>query len=272
MDKTVPAGAATLLDFIGDIEAPRGYGTIYANKQHKLTTPLTSMTLGDVIDAQPSWTRAHGSSAAGRYQFMRATLIGLSKELHLRGNQTFDPDLQDRLGYHLLKRRGYEAFMRGEISRTEFGKRLAMEWASLPVLAPCKGSSREVLRGQSYYAGDGLNKSLIAPEQVEAVLDRVRVAGQAPAPIPVPEPRPETVIITTPVVADPEELSTPPSKSKTVWTWLLTAIGAPLAAFGNLDWRVQMAIVAVIVGFAIYGIKRRNDLFKAVRRLKDELA
>ena len=57
------------------------------------------------------------------------------------------------------------------------------------------------------------------------------------------------------------------SKSKTVWTWLLTTIGAPLAAFDNLDWCVQL----VIVGFAVYGIKRRADLAKAVRYLTAEL-
>ncbi|MDH6229597.1 hypothetical protein M2281_000169 [Mesorhizobium soli] len=43
MDKTVPAGAAMLLGFIGDIEAPKGYGTIYGNNQGKLPKPLTSM-------------------------------------------------------------------------------------------------------------------------------------------------------------------------------------------------------------------------------------
>lgn len=73
------------------------------------------------------------------------------------------------------------------------------------------------------------------------------------------------------MVAGPEELGTPPANSKTVWTWLLRGIGAPIAAFGNLDWRAQLVIVVAIVGFAIYGIKRRADLFKAVRNLKAEL-
>lgn len=65
--------------------------------------------------------------------------------------------------------------------------------------------------------------------------------GVQPEPAPQPTPRPET---------DDEKLS----HSKRFWTWFLTAIGAPLAAFGSLDWRVQLAIVAVIVGFAIYAI------------------
>lgn len=180
MDRTVPTGAALLLDFIGGIEAPRGYDTIYGNNQGKLPQPLTSMTLGDIIDAQKSWTKRFKSSAAGRYQFMRATLVDLSRELLLSGAQVFNADFQDRLGFHLLKRRGYEAFMAGKISRTEFGKRLAQEWASLPVLAPTQGGSRKVSRGQSFYAGDGLNKSLVKPETVEALLERVKAASSEP--------------------------------------------------------------------------------------------
>jgi len=78
------------------------------------------------------------------------------------------------------------------------------------------------------------------------------------------------VIVEKPIVADPEELGKNPATSKTVLTWLTTAIAAPLAAFGNLDWRVQLAIIGVIVGFAIYGIKRRFDLGKAVRKLHED--
>ena len=186
MDKTVPPGAAILLDFIRQTEVGRSdrasYDVIYANKQGKLTKPLTSMTYGEVVDAQKGWSKNHGSSAAGGYQFMRATLIGLAKEITaIRGDQVFDPDLQDRLGYHLLKRRGYERFVTGQISITAFGKALAQEWASFPVLAPAEGQKRSVARGQSYYAGDGLNKALVNPEKVEAVLRRVLEAAQKPA-------------------------------------------------------------------------------------------
>src|SRR5688572_14019952 len=100
--------------------------------------------------------------------------------------------MQDRLAYHLLKRRGYADFMAGRISRQEFGKRLAMEWASFPVLAPCRGAHRQLQRGMSYYAGDALNKALVSPEKVEALLDRVRqpekpVSAQTPSPtVPIP--------------------------------------------------------------------------------------
>ncbi|MGN6773168.1 MAG: hypothetical protein ACTHJQ_25465 [Rhizobiaceae bacterium] len=197
---TVPTGAALLLGFIGDTEAPQGYGTIYANKQSKLPKPLTSMTLGEVIDAQKAWSKNNGSSAAGRYQFMRATLIDLSKAMNLSGSLIFDASLQDELGYELLKRRGYADYMAGKIDRTEFGKRLAQEWASFPVLAPCQGAHRTVQRGETYYAGDKLNKALVAPEKVEQVLLTVRKApdptpslavAQKTAGVPVPPKAPE---------------------------------------------------------------------------------
>lgn len=243
MDKTVPAGAALLLDFIGDIEAPQGYGTIYANKQNKLARPLTSMTLGDVVDAQQAWSKNHGSSAAGRYQFMRATLQDLSKELGLRGNQLFDADLQDRLGYHLLKRRGYDAFMTGKIGAVEFGKRLAQEWASLPVLAAAKGAHRQVARGQSFYAGDGVNKKLVTPERVEAMLAKVKAAK--------PETRPAT----------PAE---PLGKSKRLWTWLTTggAGAGVLSGVAGLDVWLQRGIGVLLIVLAVYAIATMPDVRK----------
>lgn len=225
INREIPQAAHTILRFIRATEvgtAERsGYDVIYAHKQDKLPKPLTSMMLDEVQKAQGSWSRHHGSSAAGGYQFMRATLRDLMKELGLRGSLKFDPDLQDWLGFHLLQRRGYGEFIAGKISRTEFGKRLAQEWASFPVLAATKGRHRTVKRGQSFYVGDSLNKALVEPETVEAILDRAIALANAPqkqaqdehkpvhpsVPLPTPEPAPAPVsaankgIIATVVVA-----------------------------------------------------------------------
>ncbi|WP_245424482.1 hypothetical protein [Sinorhizobium sp. BJ1] len=203
-----------LLDFVGGIEAPMGYDTIFGNRQDRLPVPLTSMTYGEIVDAQANWgnkawvKRSWGystaSSAAGFYQFMRATLIGIAQEIPaLRGDLLFDSDLQDKLGYYLLLRRGYDKFIAGDMSISVFGKALAQEWASFPVLAACRGAHRDLKRGQSYYAGDGLNKALVKPERVEAVLRQVLAAADAepltplpkppvaaPAPVPIPAVRP----------------------------------------------------------------------------------
>lgn len=246
MDKTVPAGAAMLLDVIGGIEAPRGYDTIFGNNQGKLPKPVTSMTLAEVQSEQGSWTKRFGSSATGRYQFMKATLAGLMAELGLSPSQKLDANLQDRLGYHLLKRRGYESFAKGRIDAVEFGKRLAMEWASLPVLADTQGAHRRVRRGQSYYAGDGLNKSLIAPEKVETVLALVKSAAgkpvEAPKPVPAPAkpqspPAAKPALPTGPVVVHVEDRppavkpGQAPKQPEALWwrivQWLLGRIFGP---------------------------------------------
>jgi len=183
MDKTVPRPAAMLLDFIGSKEAPRGYDTVYGNRMDRMPKPLTSMTMKEVLD-QGKWrTKTFGSSACGRYQFMDATLRDLATELNLKAKDVFTPDYQDRLGLYLLRRRGYERWISGRMTDHEFMIELAKEWASFPVPYRMKGAHRTVERGQSYYAGDGLNKSLISAEAVEAALTKAKgLAGTAPVP------------------------------------------------------------------------------------------
>ncbi|MBZ3695541.1 lysozyme family protein [Phyllobacterium calauticae] len=262
MDRTIPRGAALLLDFVYRTDAgsppPDCYETIFGNRQNRLPKPITKMTLGELIDAQRNWSNkvwvkhywgyGTASSASGAAQFMRATLQDLSRELGLSGSLVFDADFQDRLAYHLLKRRGYNEFMAGNIDRTEFGKRLAQEWASLPVLADTKGSERSVRRGQSFYAGDGLNKSLVKPETVEAVLDRVKAARRAP----IVEGKVDKPDV--PITGTKKDAAKSLSTSKRFWTWFATIIGTPLAAFGSLDWRVQLALVAVVTGVGVYAV------------------
>jgi len=203
MDTTIPAGAARLLDFIRDTEvgteSRSGYDVIYGFNQGKLPKPVTSMSIDEVLANQASWSSRFGSSATGGYQFMRATLGGLKDELKLLGRQILDANLQDRLGFHLLKRRGYERFVSGQIDRTEFGRRLSQEWASFPVLAPVRGAHASLTRGQSYYAGDALNKALVSPETVEKVLDEVLDLARATAGAPIARPEPEGYLPSAPV-------------------------------------------------------------------------
>jgi muramidase (phage lysozyme) len=184
-----PSAAVTkLLDFIASFEAPQGYDTVFGNNQKFLPQKLTSMTLDEVLAAQVHWTQRFGSSAAGRYQFMRNTLLGLQSEMGLSGALLFDAGLQDSLGLRLLKRRGYEQFVARILPLNAFGLNLAKEWASLPVLQAVQGQRRPVVRGQSFYADDGLNRSLVAPERVEAMLNQVlALARQPTTPIAKPE-------------------------------------------------------------------------------------
>ena len=171
MDKSIPAAAGYILDGISQPESNGDYNVFNGFVQAKLPKKLTKMTLQEVLGIDWKSIGAN-SSAAGRYQIIRETLYGLIAELGLKRTTLFSADLQDRLAYHLLRRRGYDAWTLGKIDTTEFGKRLAMEWASLPVLAGTKNyKGKNIKRGTSYYAGDGLNSHGITADQFEDMLE-----------------------------------------------------------------------------------------------------
>lgn len=188
MATPAPPGAAILLAFIRSVETGRkdgsAYTTIYGHNEAKLPKPITSMTVDEVIAAGQGWTRAYRSSAAGAYQFLNATLKDLKRTEKLTGREVFTPALQDRLGLALLLRRGFDGFMAGTIGLNAFGLGLAKEWASFPVLADTKGAHRAVKRGETYYAGDKLNRALVTPEAVIDVLTQVKVLSGSPKPLP----------------------------------------------------------------------------------------
>jgi peptidoglycan hydrolase-like protein with peptidoglycan-binding domain/muramidase (phage lysozyme) len=183
--------AKQVLVYLGSKEAPKGYNTVFGNKMSKMPKPLTSMTFDEVV-AQGKWrTDNFGSSACGRYQFMRDTLdkpntlADLKGELKLSGSELFTPILQDGLGFHLLIRRGWLKFIAGKMSVIAFAKALAQEWASFPVLATTKGQKKQVKRGQSYYSGDGLNVALFDPDDCERFLTSIQAQalGHTAAPV-----------------------------------------------------------------------------------------
>src|SRR4029434_8572770 len=87
------------------------YETIYSHAEGKLTKPITEMTLDELQHWQPGFTKSFGSSASGAYQFMLATLKDLEAKLGLTGEELFDAELQDRLGFELLERRGYKPWV-----------------------------------------------------------------------------------------------------------------------------------------------------------------
>lgn len=111
----------------------------------------------------------------------------------------------------------------------------------------------------SGYSGDGKQVQAEKPLGPELPPGEKPVDSAAPA-----EP-------TLPVEnVDPEKLDKPLLKSKTVWQWILTFLGAAAAAFGGLDWRVQILIVVAIGCSGVYAIKRRADIAKVYREIKAE--
>lgn len=92
-------------------------------------TDLKSKTLDEINELQKGMlanpeNRARygnglGSSAIGRYQIVRRTLLGLRRDLGLKGTDLFDEKLQDRMAAELARRRGADPVG------------LKQEWASL---------------------------------------------------------------------------------------------------------------------------------------------
>lgn len=168
-----------LLDFIGRIEAAGNYDAIYGKAYSK--HDLSQYTLNQILEQQRQRINDGGQSATGKYQFIRKTLKGLRDAMNLTGDEKFTPELQDRMAIQLLEWRGLKRWQSGRLSDEQFANNLAKEWASLPVIET----------GRSYYAGDGLNKSLITPEKVLECLRETRAGAPPPEAAPKPTPKPQ---------------------------------------------------------------------------------
>lgn len=141
-DRTTQAirTAKPILDLVGKTEGTdRGDGYNETLAYGRLTggdVDLVNMTLGEIDKLQTSMLRhpdnVWNSSAVGRYQIIRTTLRKLKKNLGLTDDMKFTPELQDMLAVELLKGRGYNKWLRGEMSDTAFFNNLSKEWASLP--------------------------------------------------------------------------------------------------------------------------------------------
>jgi len=152
---TIPQTAYTpLLEVIAEGESKGNYNAYFSSVANK-DIIFTHMTINDVLKWQEDFVKAgNASSAVGRYQIIRPTLLGLVKELKLTGNELYDETMQNRLAVMLMERRGSIDFIKNELSAEDFAHQLSKEWAALPRVI---GEMPE----SSFYAGDGLNRSLI---------------------------------------------------------------------------------------------------------------
>lgn len=155
-----------LLDFIAQPESGGNYDIVWGgiNGEDRPPKPLTQMTVREVLAWQDRIDPDYMSEAAGRYQIIEDTLRGLYRAAGVPLSAKFDEDTQDKLAVALLKRRGLDDYLAGDITATQFANALAKEWASLPVVSGEK-------RGRSYYGGDDLNASHVS---VDAFMEAVR--------------------------------------------------------------------------------------------------
>jgi len=195
---TAPATAAMqssltpLLNLIGRFEGDQdgGYNAISGLIDRALhpSRPITTMTIGQVLQYQESVDSVSGSEAMGRYQIMEDTLRGYDNDdndppppgdpLYARAglslSDKFSPINQDKMAVELLRRRGLDGYLSGNISRTTFANNLAAEWASLPIVnGPKAGQSRY---SKPIYADGKLvkNNAKITVGEFEKVLDEIK--------------------------------------------------------------------------------------------------
>ena len=98
-----------MLDLIGSLEAPEGYDQVYGGVKLAPPRPITSMRVYEVIEWQREASRTAVSSAAGRYQVIRATLERMVERGVVHKNERFSPGVQDRIGRFLLRETGYRS-------------------------------------------------------------------------------------------------------------------------------------------------------------------
>lgn len=151
------------------------YGGIAA--EDRPAKPLTSMNVAEVLAWQDSIDARYPSEAAGAPQVMEDTLRGLVDAGQIDPDAVFNEATQDHVAKLLMERRGLSKFVVGEISAEDFADNLAREWASLPVVRDQQGANRYVERGQSFYAGDGLNKAHADPDEFLSVVQRIRATS-----------------------------------------------------------------------------------------------
>lgn len=153
-----------ILDLIAKAESMNGsYDSVYPST----TKPgLSKMTVKEADAWQKSTTRQRGSAAAGRYQFM--DIARQAKQAGVGEDEVFSPENQDKMAIWLIEKKRKVTMDMVENNPTLAAKKLAMEWAGLPVLEATRGNKRNISAGQSYYAGDGVNKATTKPSEVGA--------------------------------------------------------------------------------------------------------
>lgn len=167
--------------FAGAVEGSKGYETIYGGK----TAPLTKMTLPEVLRFQKEEMVGKGmkSSAVGLYQMISKNVSSYIDKLKKEGvdpnKVVFDEKTQDAMAQWLISQKStLSKWLDGKLPLEKIDDALtnfAQIWAAAPVSQTITNNAgRTVQPGQSYYAGDGLNKALISVDDAKNLLLRMR--------------------------------------------------------------------------------------------------
>lgn len=187
-------------NLLGSVESKNDYSAYNVTKTGKsvphYNSNLTKMTISEVIDAQ----RERNMFATGRFQIIPETLKSAVKALSLDTSKLYDAAMQDQIFEQFLiklKRPAFINYLESNGSAEDAIYAWAKEFASagvrkgksispkkepvldangLPVYENGKKKYKLVPRvaeveGESYYAGDGLNKAHLLPDTMIKALE-----------------------------------------------------------------------------------------------------
>lgn len=130
-DSVTQGKVGAVLDLIAGPESAGRYDAVYPSRRRP---QILDMTIDQLIQDMRARGRASGSSASGRYQYIRTTLQGVVGGMGLDTATTkFDPETQDKIAiYHLRRSHGLDNWLAGRMSDGDFLNRLAGTWAGIP--------------------------------------------------------------------------------------------------------------------------------------------
>jgi len=165
-----------ILDLIASKESGGSYTKMYGGKENPA---LINMTLQEVSTFQSAHAKKTGSAAMGRYQFMNA--LGQGAAVGLKPTDKFSPANQDKMAVGLIEKKRKVTLDMIKSNPDEAIIRLGMEWAAIGMPKAMKGHKRMVAAGETYYAGDGVNKAHITPAQMRAAFAKTVSGGYSQA-------------------------------------------------------------------------------------------
>ncbi|MDA8897150.1 peptidoglycan-binding protein [bacterium] len=161
-DSVTQGKVGQVLDLIAGPESGGRYDAVYPGKRRP---EILDMTLDELVADQRERGRFTGSSASGRYQYIRKTLSSVVRQMGLdTSKEKFTPKLQDEIAiFHLRANHGLDRWLSGSMSNEDFLNRLAGTWAGIPKT-----------NGRSAYAGVLDNKAGIGAQAALQGLDDIR--------------------------------------------------------------------------------------------------
>lgn len=113
-----------LKEFLGS-ESSGNWNAWYGNSGN--TEDLSQLTLGDILREQDK----PGNDAAGLIQIVPSTLRGMMRVYGYTPDMKFTPQVQTEMALFLMKEKGLDKWLKGEMSDDVFADRLAQTWKGL---------------------------------------------------------------------------------------------------------------------------------------------